>query len=248
MAARTMTGNPSRRRKGRERTASIPKEAPRSGVGRVWSIMCMTALVVGFLAVGFLLLDQVTTGVGMLLESIGSALGTHDAAAGERMGWWGFPLVLFVMAVGVETVWAAFAWIFWTPDKVHRWEVPDSELNAQELAERREYEAEALEMDGEDSVKHPLRRKSTWLMIAAFLLTVAGPAFVEANMMANSPRPTYSDRREGLLQIGKRCPALGAEVAAAIAKGPPTSQEVVSMRMKAKVIAESPLKGQVCAA
>lgn len=248
MVARSMTQKPSRTRKARERSPRLPKEAPRSGVGRVWNIMCLTGLVVGFLAVGFILLDQFTIGVGTLLESIGSALGTHDAAAGERMGWWGFPLVLFVMAVGIETVWAVLAWIFWTPDKVHRWEVPDSELNAQELAERREYEAEALEMDGEDSVKHPLRRKSTWFMIAMFLLTVAGPAFVEANMMANSPKPTYSDGREGLLQIGKRCPALATEVAAAIAKGPPTSQEVVSMRMRGRVIAESPLKGQVCAA
>jgi hypothetical protein len=248
MVARSMTHKPSRTRKARERTTRLPKEAPRSGVGRVWNIMCLTALVIGFLALGLLILDQVTTGVGALLESIGSALGTHDAAAGERMGWWGFPLVLFVMAVGIETVWAVLAWIFWTPDNIHRWEVPDSKLSEQDLAERREYEAETLEMYGEDSVRHPLRRKSTWFTIAAFLLTVAGPAFLEANTMANLPKPTYSDGREGLLQIGKRCPALATEVAAAIAKGPPTSQEVVSMRMRARVIAESPLKGQVCAA
>lgn len=239
MASRTMKG----RMDGRVRSRT-PSKAPISGVGRVWRIICITACVVAGLGLLAYVGEQMLEGV---VSAVRSIAGVPEPVAGERMGWWGAPMVMLGILVGFEALWALLTLIFWRPKTKPEWQVPDSKLSREDLAERRREEAEWRACNPAEA-RHPLLRGETWVSMLVFTLMVGAPAFVDASIMANSPKPTYADGREGLLQIGKACPALAAETKAMIARGVPTTQDVVSMRVRAKVIAESPLPGQECSA
>lgn len=245
MTSKAMRRN---RNPGRTRsTSTTPAKSPRSGAGRVWNAICITALVIGIIALVSYAGYQAFGLAASLFESIGHQLGAAPAASGERMGWWGEPLVLLTCVLGVEVLWALYTLVFWRPQTKPEWQVPDSELSREDLALRRQDEAE-WRLENPSEMRHPLLRRGTWTSMVFFTLMVAAPAFLEANLMANSPKPTYADGREGLLSIGRTCPALGPEIDAMIAKGVPTPEQVVSMRVRAKVIAEAPLKGQECRA
>lgn len=191
--------------------------AARSGAARVWNAMVLTVM---FLAIGGVLVFAVgeTLDVGSsMMRTIGGWFGFHEAAAGERVGWWGAPLLMVAGVLGIEVVWKIGQWMFWAPGD-----------------------------GGEADRRHPLLRPGTWGGIVVFGLLFALPVVMEAGMMANSPRPTYEDAREGLVSIRRQCPALAGEIDALIAKGVPTTQQVASMRVRAKVVTASPLKGQDC--
>ena len=200
----------------RRRGSSIAGVEARSGAGRVWNVICLVGLVLLGTAVLFLFEESLRRSVLFVVDGVAHLLGVREPSAGERMGWWGFPIAFLIVAVGFEILWVVSSWLFWRPKAGDR--------------------------------RHPALRWSTWVGILLFTVTIGAPAFIEAAMMADSPKPTYPDRREGMLSISRDCPALAKDVQAAIARGVPTSQEVVSMRMRAKVIARSPLPGQECRA
>jgi hypothetical protein len=231
-------------RTNRRARLKTPSTTPTSGAGRVWRIICITACVIAGLGLLAYVGEQMLEGV---VSAVRSIVGAPEPVAGERMGWWGAPMVMLGILVGFEVLWALITLIFWRPKTKPDWEVPDSRLSREDLAERRKEEAE-WRAENPSAARHPLLRGGTWVSMLGFTLMVGAPAFVDASLMANSPKSTYADGREGLLQIGKACPALAAETKAMIARGVPTTQDVVSMRVRAKVIAESPLPGQECRA
>lgn len=191
--------------------------AARNGAARVWNAMVLTVMVVAVTGVLIFAVGETMHVGASAMRTVGGWLGFHEAAAGERAGWWGAPLLLVGAVLGIEVLWKIGQWLLWTPGA-----------------------------GGDTDRRHPLMRRSTWGGIAVFGLLVALPVVMEAGMMANSPRPTYEDAREGLVSIRRRCPALAGEIDALIAKGVPTTQQVASMRVRAKVVTASPLKGQDC--
>lgn len=177
------------------------------------------ALLAGMLAV-----------IAWLVSDVFSSLPPLEAVPkDQQVGWNNFE-TWFLVFEAIALVWIAVRWAAWRPG------VKDGfvrNLSKEEIARRRR----------ED--RHPARTWQGWSEVI-ILLFVLAPGLVFASQYAHTAKPAYDDRRQGLVSLARRCPALKPEIDALIAKGVPTSEQVVSMRVRAKVITKAPMRGQVC--
>lgn len=168
--------------------------------------------------------------IAWLVSDVLSSLPPMEAVPkDQQVGWNNFE-TWFLVFEAIALVWITVRWARWRPtltDRVAR------NLTKEELARRRR----------ED--RHPARTWQGWSEVI-ILLFVLAPGLVFASQYARTAKPTYDDRRQGLVVLARRCPALKSEIDALIARGVPTSEQVVSMRVRAKVITKAPMRGQVC--
>lgn len=159
--------------------------------------------------------------------------------------WWVAPLVVFFFMAVVEVVISLFMRLI-PARKGHEWEMPDSELTAEELRERREFEAEMDARDVEEPRTFMLRR-STWFFVGMFALAAGGTLAIDLaaswHLEANRADPQIE-----LTEIARGCPPLKDDVHALLRRGSTTADEVESMRVRARVISTHPVRGQECSA
>lgn len=168
--------------------------------------------------------------IAWLVSDVFSSLPPLEAVPkDQQVGWNNFE-TWFLVFEAIALVWIAVRWARWRPTLTER---VARNLTKEELARRRR----------ED--RHPARTWLGWSEVF-MLLFVLAPGLVFASQYAHTAKPTYDDRRQGLVSLARRCPALKPEIDAMIARGVPTSEQVVSMRVRAKVITKAPMRGQVC--
>jgi hypothetical protein len=165
----------------------------------------------------------------MASEVVSSASVPQAVPKDQQVGWNNFE-TWFLVFEAIALMWIAVRWAAWRPG------VKDGfvrNLSKEEIARRRRDD------------RHPARTWQGWSEVI-ILLFVLAPGLVFASQYAHTAKPAYDDRRQGLVSLARRCPALKPEIDALIAKGVPTSEQVVSMRVRAKVITKAPMRGQVC--
>lgn len=168
--------------------------------------------------------------IAWLVSDVLSSLPPLEAVPkDQQVGWNNFE-TWFLVFEAVALMWIAVRWAAWRPGVKDRFV---RNLSKEEIARRCR----------ED--RHPARTWQGWSEVI-ILLCVLAPGLVFASQYAHTAKPTYDDRRQGLVALARRCPALKPEIDAMIARGVPTSEQVVSMRVRAKVITKAPMRGQVC--
>lgn len=165
----------------------------------------------------------------MASDVMSSASASQAVPKDQQVGWNNLE-TWFLVFEAIALGWIAVRWAAWRPGIKDRFV---RNVGEDELARRRR----------ED--RHPARTWQGWSEVIVLLFVLA-PGLVFASQYAHTAKPTYDDRRQRLVVLGRQCPALKPEIDALIARGVPTSEQVVSMRVRAKVITKAPMRGQVC--